>query len=54
MPLDSETDIYFSRGFAVDTTQNKTQLFASSYKERYGDYPTNFVNRVRCSLLCYA
>ena len=37
-----ETDIYFSRGFAVDTTQNKTQLFASSYKERYGDYPTNF------------
>ncbi len=37
-----ETDIYFSRGFAVDTTQSKTQLFASSYKERYGEYPTNF------------
>ena len=37
-----ETNIYFSRGFAVDTTQSKTQLFASSYKERYGDYPTNF------------
>ena len=37
-----QTDIYFSRGFAVDTTQNKTQQFASTYKERYGDYPTNF------------
>ena len=37
-----ETNVYFSRGFSVDTTQTKTQLFATSYQERFGDLPTNF------------
>ena len=37
-----ETDVYFSRGYDVDTTQIKTQQFTISYEIRYGSSPTNF------------
>jgi ABC-type branched-subunit amino acid transport system substrate-binding protein len=37
-----ETDVHFSRGYAVDTTQTKTQQFTTSYEIRYGSSPTNF------------
>ena len=37
-----ETDLYFSRGFSVDTTQNNTKQLATSFEERFGSPPTNF------------
>ncbi len=37
-----ETDLYFSRGFSIDTTQTNTKQLAASYEERFGNPPTNF------------